>query len=154
MGSIWFICVCVCVCVYILKFYFLMIFLIFATLHNIFLPSILFNKFYVFISFYYKLILINKFIKHNRVNVSCCAIKYLDLYLSLDFCTFVFIYHHFFFYLIILTSLSRTHDRHVILTYLMSRSRISRVNLAFFIIIFFSYFFFVIVASSFIILLN
>ena len=82
--------------IYILKIYFLMIFLISATLHNIFLPFILFNKFYVSISFYYKLILINKFIKHNRVNVSCCAIKYLDLYLFLDFCTFVFIYRHFF----------------------------------------------------------
>jgi len=73
-----------------------MIFLICATLDNIFLPSILFNKFHVSISFYYKLILINKFIKHNRVNALCCAIKYLNLYLSLDFCTFVFIYPHFF----------------------------------------------------------
>jgi len=28
---------------------------------------------------YYKLNLINKFIKHNQLNNSCCDIKYLDL---------------------------------------------------------------------------
>jgi hypothetical protein len=53
---------------------------------------ILFNKFYVFVDFYYKLILINKFSKHSRVNGPCCAYKYLDLYLSLNFFSFVFVY--------------------------------------------------------------
>ena len=45
----------------------------------------LFNKFYVFIDFYYRLILVNKFTKYNKVNESCYNIKYLDLYLSLNF---------------------------------------------------------------------
>jgi hypothetical protein len=58
-------------------------------------PFILFNKIYVSINFYYKLILINKFIKQNRINDIYCAIKYLDLYLSFNFCNFVFIYHQF-----------------------------------------------------------
>ena len=31
----------------------------------------------------YKLILINKFIKHNQLNNLCCDIKYLDLSLNL-----------------------------------------------------------------------
>jgi hypothetical protein len=39
-----------------------------TTLHNIVFYFILFNKFYMCVKFYYKLILINKFIKDNRVN--------------------------------------------------------------------------------------
>ena len=46
---------------------------------------------------YYKLIFINKFIKHNQVNDLNCDIKYLDLYWFLDFSNYVFIYHYFFF---------------------------------------------------------
>ena len=42
-------------------------------------------KFYVF--FYYKFILIEKFIKHSKVNYPCCDVKYFDLYLSLNFFT-------------------------------------------------------------------
>ena len=68
-----------------------MIFLIRATLYSIFL----FNKFYLSVDFYYKLILINKFIKHNHVNDMCCVIKYLDLYLLFIFCNFIFIYSQF-----------------------------------------------------------
>ena len=45
----------------------------------------LFNKFYVF--FYYKFILIEKFIKQNKVNYSCCNVKYFDLYLSFNLFT-------------------------------------------------------------------
>jgi len=41
------------------------------------------------VDFCYKLILINKFIKHDRVNSLFCYIKYLDLYLS---SIFIFIY--------------------------------------------------------------
>ena len=52
----------------------------------------LFNKFYVCVNFYYKFILINKFIKHNQINDPCCNIKYIDLYLCLSFSSFVFIY--------------------------------------------------------------
>jgi len=40
-------------------------------------------KFYVF--FYYKFILMQKFIKHNKVNYSYCNVKYFDLHLSLKF---------------------------------------------------------------------
>jgi hypothetical protein len=39
-------------------------------------------KFYVF--FYYKFILIEKVIKHNKVNYLCCDVKYLYLHLSLN----------------------------------------------------------------------
>jgi hypothetical protein len=57
---------------------------------------ILFNKLYVCVDFYYKLILINKFIKHNWVNDSGCDIKYLNLYLSLIFLVlFLFIVSFF-----------------------------------------------------------
>ena len=87
-----------------------MIFLIYAILHGIFFPFILFNKFYVSINFYYKLILINKFIKQNRVNDLYCAIKYLDLYLSLNFYNFIFIYHQFRFSI----ELYRPYYRHTI----------------------------------------
>ena len=44
------------------------------------------------VDFYYKLILINKFTKHNWVNNLCCDIKYFDLYLSLN----VFQLHSYF----------------------------------------------------------
>jgi hypothetical protein len=106
-----------------------MIFLICPTLHGICFPFILFNKLYVYINFYYKINLINKFIKHNRINDLCCAIKYLDLYLFFYFWNFVFTYYQIFFYLIILTSLFRTRDKYTILIYLMSMLCISRVNL-------------------------
>jgi hypothetical protein len=46
-----------------------------------FLPFILFNKFYVYVDFFYILIFINIFIKHNQVNDLYCDIKYLDPYL-------------------------------------------------------------------------
>ena len=49
-----------------------------VALHNIFF-LILFNKFYVYVNFYYNLVLINKFIEHNQINDSCCDIKYLNL---------------------------------------------------------------------------
>jgi hypothetical protein len=37
-----------------------------------------------------KIILINKFSKHNQVNVPSFDIKYLDLHPSLDFSSFIF----------------------------------------------------------------
>ena len=40
-----------------------------------------------------EIILINKFSKHNRVNVSSFEIKYLDLHPSLDFSSFIFRHH-------------------------------------------------------------
>ena len=52
---------------------------------------ILFNKSYVCINFYFKLILIKKIIKHNQVNDSYCDIKYLDLHLSLSFFNYFFV---------------------------------------------------------------
>ena len=70
------------------KYLFFIIFLIYATLHNIFFYSINF----MCVNFYYKFILINKFIKHNQINDPCCNIKYIDLYLCLSFSSFVFIY--------------------------------------------------------------
>jgi hypothetical protein len=62
-----------------------MIFLLFITLHIFFLLLILFNKSYVCVDFYLKLNLIKKIIKHNQVNYLYYDIKYIDLYLSLDF---------------------------------------------------------------------
>jgi hypothetical protein len=116
-----------------------LIFVICATLHNIFFPFILFNKIHMFVNFYYKLILINKFIKHNRVNDPCCAIKYLDLYLAFNYCNFIFLIINLFFYQIM-------HDRYVILTYLMFRSWISRVNSNLSIVIFFFIYFLLLIA--------
>ena len=56
---------------------------------------ILFNKFYVCVNFCYKLIFINKFIKHSGINELYCAIKYLGLYSYFNFViinNFLFIY--------------------------------------------------------------
>jgi len=47
-------------------------------------------KFYVF--FYFKFILIEEFIKYNQVNYPCCDVRYLDLYFSLRFLNFIFVY--------------------------------------------------------------
>ena len=60
---------------------------------------ILFNKFYACFDFYYKLILINKFIEHNQVSDPYYDIKYLNLYLFLNFSNYIFIYVNDFFYL-------------------------------------------------------
>jgi hypothetical protein len=66
-------------------------------------PCIIFFSLFYSINFMcvlcYKLILINKFIKYNRVNDLCCNIKYLDLYFVSNFSSFVFIYHQFIFLL-------------------------------------------------------
>ena len=43
-----------------------------------------------------KIILINKFSKHNRVNVTSYEIKYIDLYLSLNFLFWIIIYDFFY----------------------------------------------------------
>jgi hypothetical protein len=96
----------------------------------------------VYVNFYYKLILIKKFTKHNQLNDPCCAIRYFDLYLSFNFCNFIFIYCQFFSYQIISISWFRTHDRHIILTYLISRSWILRVNPVLPRAIFFSFIFY------------
>jgi hypothetical protein len=42
--------------------------------------------------------MINKFIKHNRINYPCWDIKYLDLYFSFSFFSFIFIYCWWFFF--------------------------------------------------------
>jgi hypothetical protein len=47
------------------------------------------------VDFYYKFILINKFIKHNLINYSCCYIKYI--YLLVFSVSFLFIVNDFFF---------------------------------------------------------
>jgi hypothetical protein len=57
------------------KNYFQIIFLIYATLYAVFFPFILFDQFNLCLYFYYhflnkKIILIKKFSKYNRVNVS------------------------------------------------------------------------------------
>ena len=39
------------------------------------------------------LILINKIIKHNQVKSMCCGIKYLYLYIFINFSVFFFICH-------------------------------------------------------------
>ena len=39
-----------------------------------------------------KIVLINKFNKHNQINILSFEIKYLHLYLSLDFSSFIFKY--------------------------------------------------------------
>ena len=44
-----------------------------------------------------KIILINKFSKHNHVNVPSCEIKYLDLHMSFIFSNFIFSYFLWFF---------------------------------------------------------
>ena len=49
------------------------------------------------VNLYYKVVLINKFIKYNQVNDMCGAIKYLDLYLYFNFHNFIFIYYQIFF---------------------------------------------------------
>ena len=42
-------------------------------------PLILFNKFYLFVDFCKKIILINKLIKYNHANDLYCDIKYLNI---------------------------------------------------------------------------
>jgi len=50
--------------------------------------------------FYYKIILINKFIKYNQINDSCFDIKYIGLYfLSILIILFLFIVNEFFIHL-------------------------------------------------------
>jgi len=49
--------------------------------------------------FYYKIILINKFIKYNQINDPCFDIKYIGLYLSLYSSNFFFIVNDFFIHL-------------------------------------------------------
>jgi hypothetical protein len=61
-------------------------------MHNMSFLFILFNKSYVCVDFYFKLILIKKnLIKHNKVNNSYYDIKYLNLFLSPNFSNFVFV---------------------------------------------------------------
>jgi hypothetical protein len=103
-------------------FYFFIIFLIYVALHSLFFSINL-----MCVDLCYKLILINKFTKYKRINDPCCDIKYCDLYLFLNFFSFVFIYYHFF-YWIISISWFRVHDIHVIWTCFMSRLRVSHVS--------------------------
>ena len=50
-----------------------------------FFPLIFFDKFYICVDFCYKLISINKFIRHGRVNNPYYNVKYLNLYLFISF---------------------------------------------------------------------
>jgi len=52
------------------------------------------------VGFYYKLILIEEFIKHDQVNYPYCDVRYLDLYFSLGFLnsSFFFIVDDFFYH--------------------------------------------------------
>jgi len=65
-----------------------MIFIIYEVLHSMFFTFIYsINLIYVSISIIIillnkKLILINKFSKYSRVNITSCKIKYLNLYVS------------------------------------------------------------------------
>jgi hypothetical protein len=52
-------------------------------------------KIYVF--FYYKFILIEKFIKHDQINYPCCDVRYLDLCFSLGSLNFNSLYCSCFF---------------------------------------------------------
>ena len=81
------------------KNYFQIIFLICVALHDVFFPVLfyLINLICVSISIIFCLnkkdILIKTFSKHYRVYVSSFEIKYFDVYLSLNFSSFVFRYH-------------------------------------------------------------
>jgi hypothetical protein len=78
---------------FLIFFYFQIIFLICVALHNFFLfYSINLTSVSIFIIIWLneKNILINKFSKHNRVNVSSCEIKYFNLHLSLNLSKFIF----------------------------------------------------------------
>ena len=59
-------------------------------------------KFYVF--FYYKFILIEKFIKCNKLNYSCCDVKYFDIHLLLNFLQYLSIRLMFYFAIVIFLS--------------------------------------------------
>lgn len=70
-------------------------------MHNILSSFILVNQFNICVYFLLSIdlkiiILISKFSKHNRVNIYSCKIKYLDLYLSLDFLNFIFRFMDFY----------------------------------------------------------
>jgi hypothetical protein len=67
-------------------------------------------KFYMF--FYYKFILIEKFIKHDQINYPCCDAKYLDFYFSFGFLIFIFVYCWWIFFLLFLYTGSR-HDEYI-----------------------------------------
>jgi hypothetical protein len=75
--------------------YFQIIFLICVTLH-IFILFYSINlkcvSFSIIVWLNKKIILINKFHEYNRESILSCKIKYLDLYLSLDFSCFIFTY--------------------------------------------------------------
>jgi hypothetical protein len=62
------------------------------------------NLIYVSISIIFclnkKIIFINKFRKHNWINISVYKIKYLDVHLSVSFFNFIFIFGLWFFYLL------------------------------------------------------
>jgi hypothetical protein len=82
-----------------------MFILIYAALHDIFFSFLcyLINLMYASISIIVwlnkKIILINKFSKHNRVYVLSYEIKYLNLYLSINFSNlFLIIVNDFFYY--------------------------------------------------------
>ena len=60
-----------------IKYLFFIIFSICVAMYSFFFPFMIFKKNYVCVDFYYRLILVNKFIKYNQVNDPCFNIKYL-----------------------------------------------------------------------------
>ena len=86
--------------------YRLFLILIFYKIFNICSFAIFFLYIYcsinfMCVSFYYKLILIEKFIKHDQVNYLCCDVRYLYLYFSLGFLNSSFFYLLFMIFFVI-----------------------------------------------------
>jgi len=100
--------------------YFQIIFLICVTLH-IFILFYSINlkcvSFSIIVWLNKKIILINKFHEYNRESILSCKIKYLDLYLSLDFSCFIFTYCLWSFYLFINTHSSQYILLHVCINF-------------------------------------
>ena len=59
----------------------------------IFFQSISCVSIYIIVCLNKNIILTNKVIKHNRVKHPCSEVKYLDLYMSINFFIFIYIYH-------------------------------------------------------------
>jgi hypothetical protein len=83
-----------------------------------------------------KFILRNKFIRHNWVHDACCEIKYLDLYLSLNFSSLVFSYYQLLFYVLfayIIVWLKKLFKKIKSLNTIRYMTRVARSNILIFI---------------------
>jgi hypothetical protein len=103
-------------------------------LHSVFFPLLfyLFNWIYISISIIIclntNIILINKFSKYNRVNISFCEIKYLHLHLSLNFFIFLFLVIVYIFFSFINTYSSRFIWLHVCIKFFIFTKEISNTK--------------------------